>query len=244
MRLALGQVGVEGVPAIWDTSIRPHGLVVGQTGAGKTQLARVLIGQAREAGEVWIGDGKGGDDFESVFSDSFASGPTEVVAMLDRLADEVERRMDRIRRLGTESADLRPLLCVVDELAAVQLRRRVEDVKAARDRKERMQASLAEVALTGRSAKVSLLVLLQRPDADAIPGAVRDQLGLRIALGWMSADGYRMVFGTTDLQPPSCLDPGNGWISGHDGHRDQPRLFRASAVTVAPHRYGRTLGGV
>ena len=37
-----------------------------------------------------------------------------------------------------------------------------------------------------------------RPDADVIKGNVRDQLGLRVSLGNLSNDGYRMTFGQTD----------------------------------------------
>ena len=88
--------------------------------------------------------------------------------------------MTLVRQTGERTSSDPLLLCVIDELAAVQLRRRREDAKANRDRRDRLQGSLGEIALTGRSANVHLLVLLQRPDADSLPGAVRDQLGLRV----------------------------------------------------------------
>jgi S-DNA-T family DNA segregation ATPase FtsK/SpoIIIE len=243
MYLHLGEVGVEGSPAAWDPSSRPHGLIVGETGAGKTHLARQVIEQAAEHGPVWVADGKGGGDFAHSPATELGLGPSETIALLDRAADEVDKRMVVVREAGDRVSREPPMLCVIDELAAVQLRRRGEDAKASRDRKEQLQGALGEIALTGRSARVHLLVLLQRPDADALPGAVRDQLGLRVALGWMSADGYRMVFGLADIQPPRCLDPGHGWVSGHVGHRDGPRPFIvAEHVSQQPGTF-KTEGG-
>jgi DNA segregation ATPase FtsK/SpoIIIE-like protein len=227
MRVELGEVGIAAETATWDLSSRPHGLLVGETGAGKTHLALQIIEQVDKGGLIWVADGKGGGDFSDSKVSRIGLGPSEVVDLMDEAADEVARRMAALRRTGERISSDPPLLCIVDELAAVQLRRRGEDAKEHRDRRERLQGSLAEIALTGRSARVHLLVLLQRPDTETVPGAVRDQLGLRIALGWMSSDGYRMVFGNSDMQPPRSLEQGQGWISGHDGHRDGPRPFFA-----------------
>jgi DNA segregation ATPase FtsK/SpoIIIE, S-DNA-T family len=225
MKLKLGEVGVEAARATWDLSSRPHGLLVGETGSGKTHLAQLVIEQAVDVGTVWIADGKGGGDFAKSSSSKLALGPTETISLLEEAADVVEQRMSILRATGEPISSEPPLLFIVDELAAVQLRRRGEDAKASRDRKDQLQSALGEIALTGRSARVHLLVLLQRPDTDSLPGALRDQLGLRVALGWMSSDGYRMVFGSADMLPPRNLEPGHGWISGHLGHRDGPRPF-------------------
>jgi hypothetical protein len=225
IRLHLGEVGIESEPAVWDLSSRPHGLIVGETGAGKSYLARLLIEQASGQADVWIADGKGGDDFGRSTASSLALGPAETLELLDRVADEAAVRTSRARDVDRGELGERPLLCVVDELAALQLRHRGEDAKASRERRDRLQGSLGEIALTGRSAGIHLLVLLQRPDTDSLPGQIRDQLGLRITLGWMSNDGYRMVFGISSIEPPRSLEPGNGWISGYAGHRDGPRPF-------------------
>lgn len=224
--LHLGEVGVEGRPASWDLSAPPaHGLVVGETGSGKTWLTRDLVKQATSSCDVWLADGKGGEDFVACSVTELALGAQECMELLDEAADEVTRRLAAARQ-PCGPPEIRPLLLVVDELAALQLRRRSEDARAHRDRRERFQAALGEIALIARAADTHLLVALQRPDTDVIPGAVRDQLGLRIALGWMSADGARML-GWGALSFRTDLAPGNGWISSYTGHQGPPEPFCA-----------------
>ena len=60
-----------------------------------------------------------------------------------------------------------------------------------------MNDYLINIIMKGRQAGIYVLTA-QRPDADVIKGNVRDQLGLRVSLGNLSNDGYRMTFGQTD----------------------------------------------
>jgi hypothetical protein len=242
MKLLLGKVGVEGSVAFWDPSIRPHALITGETGQGKSFLARRIVEEAITAGaEVHVADPKGACDFVGLKLATHAGGPWAAVDLLDSIADEVGTRMQELRERENKNCDDCPILCVVDELAAVQLRKRGEESKAARDRKEQIQASLGEIALMGRAARIHLVVLMQRPDVDSIPGIVRDQLGLRIALGWMSSDGYRMALGSADLQPPRTLTPGTGWISDMTGTLMDPG--RSSSQRLLTFVRRRSSGG-
>ena len=61
-----------------------------------------------------------------------------------------------------------------------------------------------------------------------IKGNVRDQLGLRVCLGNLSNDGYRMTFGQTDkeFQTIHDSDIGRGYISIL-GQYNEPILFDA-----------------
>ena len=47
----------------------------------------------------------------------------------------------------------------------------------------------------GWSAGLYVVMTCQRGDAKVISGDIRDQLGLRLSLGQLSADGYVMTFG-------------------------------------------------
>ena len=82
--------------------------------------------------------------------------------------------------------------------------------------------------MKGRQAGVFMFLTAQRPDADVIKGNVRDQLGIRVSLGNLSDDGYRMTFGQTDkeYQPIYESDVGRGYISIL-GQYNEPVLFDA-----------------
>jgi len=64
---------------------------------------------------------------------------------------------------------------------------------------------------------------MQRPDVDFLPGALRDQLGLRVALGSMSNDGYRMVFGSGNVKDLILTDKTAGFYM--DMKMDRPKEF-------------------
>lgn len=231
MRLRLGRAGVDLLPADWATeSGPPHALIAGETGSGKSVLTRSLVDQAGDTAQldVWVADGKAGGDFSHSAASLLALGPSETVELVERAAEEASRRIALLAQSGERTSTERALLVVVDELAASQLRARGEDARVHRDRRDRLQAALAQLALTGRAGRVHLLAVMQRPDTDAVPGPVRDQVGLRIALGWMSADGYRMIFGLSDIQSPTVREPGRGWIAGHAGHWGSPTIFVAN----------------
>jgi len=203
--ISLGYYGAEERPARWDLSEHPHGLVCGQTGSGKTYLLRLIIEQASQTADVWLADGKASRDFDGLGLDRVAMGPHDSVALIEAAGIQIAER-NRSRAID------RPLLIVIDEATAITLRFAGDTAKDARERRDRLLAALGQIALMGRSASVHLLVALQRPDADVLGGAMRDQFGLRIALGWLSPDGYRMTVGRSDLQPSHSV--GVGWLLG------------------------------
>ena len=214
MRVVIGTLGVEQVrEAIWDWS-NPHALLVGATGAGKSYAAGIIIKAASQEAQVLVIDGKGGPDYLDLPSDALALGADESVLLMEEAAAEVDRRMAVMRDRRSRVAGDPPLLVVVDEAAAIQVRQRGDTAAGARDRSERFASSLATVALLGRAADVHLLVLLQRPDVSFVPGAVRDQFTLRICLGYMSPDGLRMIMDANDVEPPPAGLKGHGWIRG------------------------------
>ena len=50
--------------------------------------------------------------------------------------------------------------------------------------------------MMGRQVGVTIEFILQRPDTSILDGGIRDQLGCRVALGNLSKDGYKMIFGS------------------------------------------------
>jgi len=132
----------------------------------------------------------------------------------------------------------RPLVLVVDEAAAITLRTVGDQAKDARERKDRFLSALSGLALMGRSAGVHLLIALQRADADVVGGATRDQFGFRVALGWVSGDGYRMVLGDSQLLPPTNTT-GEGWAVGLSGEPPTPVALFVERDSEEPRRWWR-----
>ena len=86
--------------------------------------------------------------------------------------------------------DLPPYFCDFDEVTAFTSTLDKKNFKEMND-------YLINIIMKGRQAGVFMFLTAQRPDADVIKGNVRDQLGLRVSMGNLSADGYRMTFGQT-----------------------------------------------
>ena len=70
----------------------------------------------------------------------------------------------------------------------------------------------------------------QRPDTDVLDGKVRDQLGLRIALGSLSNDGYRMIFGDTNTAFKEIGLKGTGYYQIKE-MVDRPKVFLSPYIT-------------
>jgi hypothetical protein len=174
-----------------------HYLVIGGTGAGKSVWIRGFIARGLRGGwwpgGVYILDGKGGSDYITFENREgihcVARHPEEWAAWLPQVSGMMRQRYD-------DDADyhrgLRPkpefprYLVVIDE---------VQEIRSVLGKNE-VDPFLQQLSRQMRASEGRLLLATQRPDTeDAIPGAVRDMLEERIALGYVSAHGARMVFG-------------------------------------------------
>jgi DNA segregation ATPase FtsK/SpoIIIE-like protein len=54
---------------------------------------------------------------------------------------------------------------------------------------------LTQIVLKGRQSGVFLILAMQRPDAEYLKSALRDNFMKRLAVGRLTSSGYRMVFG-------------------------------------------------
>ncbi|EII2749411.1 TPA: cell division protein FtsK, partial [Staphylococcus pseudintermedius] len=216
----------------WNFVKAPHGLVTGITGGGKTYFLFYIIRELfRRESEVRLLDPKISDlSFMKrvIGSDKVADTKGQIFKQLRLANEEMENRF----RLMTESEDYRighdfrsfdmPAYFVIfDEVTAFT---------STLDKKElqEMNDYLVNIIMKGRQAGVFMFLTAQRPDADVIKGNVRDQLGLRVSLGNLSTDGYRMTFGQTDKEFQSIheSDIGRGYISIL-GQYNEPVLFDA-----------------
>jgi hypothetical protein len=68
-------------------------------------------------------------------------------------------------------------------------------------------------------------LILQRPDASILDGAIRDQLGCRALLSNASTEAAHMIFGSSDVEYKAITEKGGGYIK-IDG-QGKERYFEA-----------------
>ncbi|MCU1661316.1 MAG: cell division FtsK/SpoIIIE [Pseudonocardia sp.] len=220
----------------------PHGLCVGATGSGKSELLRTLVlGLAATHSPAELNlvlvDFKGGATFlglaglphVSAVITNLADELTLVDRMADALAGEVTRRQELLRSAGNlvgvtdyaaarrGGADLPPLpalFVVVDEFSEL-LAQRPELIEL-----------LVTIGRLGRSLGIHLLLASQRLEEGRLRG-LESHLSYRVALRTFSASESRAVLGVPDAhQLPSA--PGSAFLATGT---DELVRFRAAYVS-------------
>lgn len=261
LRVPIG-VGPDGQPVELDIKeaaqdgMGPHGLLVGATGSGKSELLRTLVlglavTHSSETLNFVLVDFKGGATFASLDTlphtsaviTNLASDLSLVDRMADALTGELERRQEQLHRSGNygslrdyerarvAGAALPPmptLFVVVDEFA---------ELLAA---KPNFSDLFNQIGRVGRSMGVHLLLASQRLDHGRLHG-LESMLSYRIALRTFQADESRLVLGITDAAtlPRS---PGHGFLKYAT---DAPVRFKAAYVSgpyLAPAARGPSGG--
>lgn len=186
----------------WDYSKYPHGLVAGSTGSGKTYFLSFIVQTLmKQKAIVSICDPKMSDLYQmglhlNLDTQYSINGIDKVL----RLAiEEMERRQGIMFGEGSKGFGLNyldynlpPYFVLFDEVGAFMSRAEIENKTVANS----VKARLNNIVLMGRQLGIYLILSTQRPDAKYISGDIRDNLSLRLALGSMSDDGKRMVFGS------------------------------------------------
>lgn len=214
----------------WNYRKCPHALIAGVTGKGKTYLLAYLIKIfILLNADIKILDPKMSDlsYLEKIFRDDVVSTPGQIAKVLRETTNLMNERYQTFKSMhnygfGKDYKDygFKPIFIVFDEIAAFM---------ASIDKKTSKEIDdyMSEIIMKGRQAGVFMVLTTQRPDSDVIKTAIRDQLGLRVALGEMSKTGYSMVFGSefNDLELNNAA-PGNGYIF-IDGVHTKPVKFQS-----------------
>lgn len=220
----------------------PHGLCIGATGSGKSELLRTLVlalaaTHSSEELNLVLVDFKGGATFlglsalphVSAVITNLADELTLVDRMADALAGEITRRQELLRDAGNlvgvadyaaarrAGADLPPLpalLVVVDEFSELLAQR------------PELLELLVTIGRLGRSLGLHLLLASQRLEEGRLRG-LESHLSYRIALRTFSAAESRAVLGVPDAhQLPAT--PGAAFLSTGT---DELVRFRAAYVS-------------
>lgn len=213
----------------FDISKAPHGLTVGTTGSGKSMFLNYKILQYASMGaDIYICDPKNADLSLLRYVDGFseenvAVTSNQICKILRVVNTKMMNRYDKYfssqESFGKDFTDfgLKPIVVFIDEVTAFV---KVSDKKIA----EEAMSYIFNLVMMGRQVGILIEVSMQRPDVSILDGAIRDQLGCRVALGNLSEDGYRMVFGSNFKDYKSIEIKGGGHVQ-IDGKMTLPTYF-------------------
>ena len=168
----------------------PHILLGGSTGSGKSVLLKLLLMQSlRKGAEVYIADFKGGVDFPKIWHErcQMCFNEETLLELLTTLVNELERRKKLFAEQGYPNIaaynkgtgeHLKRLIFACDEVAEVLDKTGMD--KAQKERVGQIESKLATIARLGRAFGIHLILATQRPDAQLIPGQIRNNLDCRI----------------------------------------------------------------
>ena len=194
----------------WQYRKYPNLLLAGNVGTGKS---RVLYGMVykllaeTEEENLYICDGKNDELYElckdylklpNVESDSFRIG--ETVKKIEKIMDDRYEKKDR---------NASGIFLVIDEFAALRIALGKKEFTEIND-------SLRRIILMGRAANIHIIMSLQRPETSVLDGAIRDNYPVRIGLGNLKDENFKMVFGITKDDSIIHKEIGQGYISIND----------------------------
>jgi S-DNA-T family DNA segregation ATPase FtsK/SpoIIIE len=251
LRVPIGQ-DTNGAPLVLDLKeaaqqgMGPHGVMIGATGSGKSEVLRTLVlalalTHSPEQLNFVLVDFKGGATFAGMAGmphvSAIITNLGSELALVDRFQDalqgEVVRRQELLRAAGNfanvldyEKArrggrtDLEPLpalLIVADEFS---------ELLAA---KPEFVESFINIGRVGRSLQVHLLLASQRLEEGKLRG-LDTYLSYRIGLRTFSAAESRTIIGTPDAYTLP-QEPGVGYLKADTENLTQ---FKAAYVSGAP----------
>lgn len=217
----------------------PHGLLIGQTGSGKSELLRSMIAAlaiqcSPEQVNFVLVDYKGGlafDTFRNLphtvayLTNMVNPGQTNrFLAMLD--AEIVRRQAARARQEAQPE-----LFVIIDEFAEMVSRRSSSDTS------EIVLDNLLSIARLGRELGVHLLFAAQRPDGNVIQ-RLRGYVQYRICLRTNTPEDSREVINVADASQLPVEIPGRGYLLRGD---NELTLFQAARISVPSFQSGMML---
>lgn len=202
----------------------PHGLLIGQTGSGKSELLQTIIlslaflYKPTEVNFLLI-NYKAGLALESfcrlphtIGCFSNVSSPALIQRFITMLRAEATRREALLKERKTVPS----LVIVIDEFA--EMAKRTESVLD----------ELFTIMRLGREIGMHLLLAAQRPEG-IIGSRVRDYVQYRLCLRCASPEDSREVLRRTDAANLPASIPGRGYLLHGDNQLD---LFQSARVTL------------
>ncbi len=253
LRVPVG-IGADGQPVMLDlkesahSGMGPHGLVIGATGSGKSEMLRTLvtslaISHPPERLALMLVDFKGGATFEGMRDLPHLAGMVtnlqDDLTLVDRMRQALEGEMqhrqevlkahgglpnvDAYQTLREQGQPLEPLphlLVIIDEFSELLTE------------KPDFADLFVAIGRIGRSIGVHLLLATQRLEVNKIRG-LESHLSYRISLRTFSEAESREVIGVSDAYhlPP---EPGSGYLKVDTTVFDRFKAAMVSAPYAPP----------
>ena len=178
-------------PVTLDLNLIPHVLLGGGTGSGKSVLLKLMLMQCLKQPnvQVTIADFKGGVDFPPVWHKKchMCFNEQDLLYTLNQLVAVLEYRKGRLAETGCKDLDayneatgegLPRLVFACDEVA--EMLDRTGRSKEDKELLAQIESRLATLARLGRAFGIHLILATQRPDANILPGQIKNNLDFRV----------------------------------------------------------------
>lgn len=247
--------GAAGAVAYWDVSTKsnkPHCLIVGPTGGGKTSAIRTILTEASLRGIPFIGVDPKMIELDGLEGypgcGAIVYDPIRAAIFIRALHAEMMARNQYVHVKKIEPSQLPLLIAVLDEffiLSAAWTRLKKDPDEETRTLITTLDplGAWAELSVLARSSGIRLLLGVQRPDASLFGGAsgnARDNFGTRLSLANLSQDGAQMVWG--DAHQGRSIDtsiPGRAMATGPDGTPMEAQVWWTPNVDRHPNKWNQ-----
>lgn len=238
--------GADDALAGWDISRstqKPHGLVAGETGGGKTNIILTLALGASRLGArdqdlaIWGLDPK---QIELMALEGLpgvtqlAYTVEQMASLIDAAYQEMEDRYSRVRNRELHPNQLPPLVIFLDEfLILVSMLNRWWKQKGGRGEAPQI-GELVNLLALSRSAGIYICVGVQRPDATLFKDGARDNLKFRASTGALSPQGADMMWNDRTIGTTEPPYRGRGTVTGPDGKPMEGQLWYTPSLDQHP----------
>lgn len=186
--LAIGEsvVGIE----YMDLNVTSHALIAGSTGSGKTIAMKCLLYQCiKKNADVYLVDFKGGANFPKKLREqvNFVTTANEFNNTLDMILAELHVRKQQLAEMECENITeynknitkyMKRIILFVDEVAECFDKTGLS--KAEKEVVQELEHKASTIARLGRAMGIHLILGLQRPSADVLPGQIKAQMDMRM----------------------------------------------------------------
>lgn len=204
--VVVGETALEQIA--FDLNKNPHVLVAGETGSGKSVILRTILWQLiNKAAHIVMIDFKGGVEFGKRYEE-FGEVITErerAAEVLKFLVNENQERLKLFRELEVKNIEefnekTGKNLCrvgvIIDEIAEMLDKTGIS--KKERGLFDEMEASIASLARLARATGINLILGVQRPDANVLPGQIKNNIVVRICGRFADKPASEIVLGNTE----------------------------------------------